>query len=68
MKILLDAGSNPSQPDVDKWTPLHAAHSIEAAEILLKAGANKKHRNYGGETPADNTRRSKELRDFITNW
>ena len=68
MKILLDAGSNPSQPDVDKWTPLHAAHSIEAAEILLRAGANKKHRNYSGETPADNARRSKELRDFITNW
>jgi len=40
IKLLIDAGANVNQYDVDMCVPLHCAQSIEAASLLLDRGAN----------------------------
>ncbi len=40
MRLLLDAGADPNACDVDGWTPLHNAWSVEGAQLLLNAGAD----------------------------
>jgi cytohesin len=40
--LLLRAGANPNQQDVDGWTPLFSAQSMEAITELRKAGADPK--------------------------
>jgi ankyrin repeat protein len=40
MRVLLDAGADPNAADVDRWTPLNRAWSVEGARLLLEAGAD----------------------------
>lgn len=40
--LLLAAGANPNQQDVDDWTPLFSAQSREVIRTLRKAGADPK--------------------------
>jgi ankyrin repeat protein len=40
MELLLAAGANPNQQDVDGWTPLFCAQSREAIRALREAGAD----------------------------
>jgi ankyrin repeat protein len=40
MRALLDAGADPNAADVDEWTPLNYAWSVEGARLLLEAGAD----------------------------
>jgi ankyrin repeat protein len=40
VRALLQHGANPNAQDVDGWTPLFSAKSIEVAELLLDAGAD----------------------------
>jgi len=39
MRLLLDAGADPNAADVDNWTPLNRAWSVEGTRLLLEAGA-----------------------------
>lgn len=40
--LLLAAGANPNQQDVDGWTPLFSAQSRETIRVLRRAGADPK--------------------------
>ncbi len=51
--VLLSAGANPNQPDVDGWTPLFGAASREAIHALLAAGADPDRVDCAGGRAAD---------------
>ena len=56
MKILLDAGANPSKADFNKATPLHTAvthGNMEVIKMLLEYGASKDAIDGMGGTPYD---------------
>ncbi|MBS0206002.1 MAG: ankyrin repeat domain-containing protein [Planctomycetes bacterium] len=40
IRLLIDAGANVNQYDVDMCVPLHCTQSIESAALLLDRGAN----------------------------
>ena len=47
--LLLQAGADPNEPDLEKWTPLHAAAhwgSKEACKLLADYGADFTLRNH----------------------
>ena len=39
-KLLLEAGANPNQQDVDGWSTLHQCNSRKAIDFMLKHGAD----------------------------
>lgn len=56
MKMLLEAGANPSQADFNTVAPLHTAARIGNAEVislLLESGAAKDAQDTLGQTPCD---------------
>jgi ankyrin repeat protein len=64
VKILLSAGADPNQQDVDGWSPLCYARSIEVAEALLAAGADPSLANDFGATAASVVREP-DVRRFL---
>jgi ankyrin repeat protein len=59
MDLLLEAGANPNQQDVDGWTPLFCAQSREAIRALRKAGADPRITDQAARGP------EKQLKDPI---
>lgn len=57
--LLLSAGANPNQQDVDGWTPLFGALSREVIRLLREAGADPTITDQGGMGP------EKWLKDHI---
>lgn len=52
VKYLLEKGANVDVEDFEKDTPLYVAESVEMAQLLLDHGADPKHVNEEGITPA----------------
>ncbi|KAI8991308.1 ankyrin repeat-containing domain protein [Mycotypha africana] len=52
VEYLLKNGANVDIEDFDKDTPLYVAETVEMAELLLNNGADPKHKNKEGITPA----------------
>lgn len=53
IELLINAGADPNQPDVDGLTPLMACNSPEIAICLMNHGANPSLRNDDGQTAYD---------------
>lgn len=53
IELLIKAGADPNQPDVDGLTPLMACNSPEIAVCLMDNGANPALRNDDGQTAYD---------------
>lgn len=53
IELLINAGADPNQPDVDGLTPLMACNSPEIAVCLMNHGANPSLRNDDGQTAYD---------------
>lgn len=53
IKLLLSYGANPNILDVDRYTPLHIVQSPEAAQTLMKGGANPYIKDRCDTTPID---------------
>lgn len=51
VEMLLSAGANPNQQDVDGWTPLFSAQSREVILALRKVGADPKITDQAGGAP-----------------
>ncbi|HSD28164.1 MAG TPA: ankyrin repeat domain-containing protein [Vicinamibacteria bacterium] len=51
MRLLLRAGADPRERDIDGRTPLHGAKSVEAAALLLESGVSPDVRSTAGSTP-----------------
>ena len=51
VNLLLSAGANPNQQDVDGWTPLFGALSREVILTLREAGADPRITDQGGMGP-----------------
>ena len=53
IELLINAGADPNQPDVDGLTPLMTCNSPEIAVCLMNHGANPSLRNDDGQTAYD---------------
>ena len=53
IELLIKAGADPNQPDIDGLTPLMACNSLEIAVCLMDNGANPALRNDDGQTAYD---------------
>ncbi|KAI9254536.1 ankyrin repeat-containing domain protein [Phascolomyces articulosus] len=54
LEYLLEKGGNVNIEDFEKDTPLYVAETVEMARFLLDKGADPKHKNAEGVTPAQN--------------
>ncbi|KAL7308467.1 hypothetical protein PS15m_011667 [Mucor circinelloides] len=52
VKLLIEKGANVNIEDFEKDTPLYVAENVEMAQLLLDNGADPKHINEDGITPA----------------
>lgn len=52
VKLLIEKGANVNIEDFEKDTPLYVAENVEIAQLLLDNGADPKHTNEDGITPA----------------
>lgn len=52
VKLLIEKGANVNIEDFEKDTPLYVAENVEMAQLLLDNGADPKHTNEDGITPA----------------
>jgi ankyrin repeat protein len=59
-KMLIQKGATVDAEDNYKNTPLHMVSGKEAAELLIRAGADVTKKNFRGETPLDVARKEKK--------
>lgn len=70
IELLIKAGADPNQPDVDGLTPLMACNSPEIAVCLMNNGANPSLRNDDGQTAYDFHMKNgyPPIAEAIKNW
>jgi surface polysaccharide O-acyltransferase-like enzyme len=71
VRLLLEKGCDPSQPNPDGNTPLHSAMFFghyEISQVLLDHQADPKLRNNNGETPLDSLRVDVNVVPFIAGF
>jgi ankyrin repeat protein len=62
VRLLLEAGARVNVLDVDGYTPLHEARSVEVARMLLDAGADVKLKGSRlGESALEHHKKRKQL-------
>ena len=70
IELLIKAGADPNQLDVDGLTPLMACNSPEIALCLMNNGANPSLRNEDGQTAYDFHMKNgyREIAEAIKKW